>query len=272
MFFRNPEAKPRPAFRDILESMLKDDKQLLNIPSEDGSSHEQAKQLGASLDAGKAMYLRLQHTYLTKPPANKRETIYEAIEQFSLDFMPKNSAAPLQSNEAPPLPSSPIPRAPLTFKASTNSLDIKPPLPATPPPSSRRPPFAKRSSLSTSSQPSSPLHAAKPVAFSSSPSQKPHPLIASPSTKAMPEPVLYNSIDNTLYDDVVGVLSTSMGNSTSNAVDEIYDDVVGVMSNSMRNSASNTGDVIYDDIGNGNTDTNLYDMLPDSCDADYEDI
>ncbi len=265
--------------------MLCDDKELLHISAEDASSHELATQLGVSLDAGKGMYLTLQHTYLKQLPANKRGTIYEAIEQFSssLDFLPKNSPTP--SNVAPPLPSSPIPRAPLTPKASIQSLGNQPYPPATPPSSSSsKSPLSQQSSLlSLLSQPSFSLRSntkpPPPAQKSSllSSSQTPRSPSRAPPTNAKPwqQQMTNEQPGDALYDDVVSVMSPRLGNSTSDDFTEcIYDDIADSKGD---DPDTNLYEVPPDSKG-GAPDTNVYEVPPDAVteynpyDVDYEDI
>ena len=60
---RHPVAGARPKYRDILTSLLQEEKRVLDIPIEDASTHPEACLLGAPMEAGKDMYLGLQHCY-----------------------------------------------------------------------------------------------------------------------------------------------------------------------------------------------------------------
>ena len=61
---RNPVARERPSFHDIMLLLDQNKPVVLEIPQEDLASHPKAGELGASLEAGKNMYSELQHTYL----------------------------------------------------------------------------------------------------------------------------------------------------------------------------------------------------------------
>lgn len=133
--YRNPDVELRPQFRDILTSMLKEDSEILWIPIEDASTHPQASQLGAALEAGKGMYLTLQYSYLSEKPANNCDTIYEAIDHYSSQRdNDKMNRSPLTSQRSypihpPPLPSTPIPvhssKQPLLPALSTASQPME---------------------------------------------------------------------------------------------------------------------------------------------------
>ena len=69
--FRHPVAAARPKYRDILTILLQDERKLLDIPVEDASTHSEACLLGASMEAGKRMYIPLQHCY--NPDATDRD-------------------------------------------------------------------------------------------------------------------------------------------------------------------------------------------------------
>ena len=62
--FRNPIARERPTFDEIALLLNQSEQVVLEIPNEALSSHPQAGQLGAPLEAGENMYLELQHTYV----------------------------------------------------------------------------------------------------------------------------------------------------------------------------------------------------------------
>ena len=61
--YRNPTPADRPTFRDILHTLLGDDKALLAVPEEERATHSLAGVLGSPLDAGKGMYLSRQNCY-----------------------------------------------------------------------------------------------------------------------------------------------------------------------------------------------------------------
>ena len=61
---RNPIARERPSFQNIVLLLNQSEQVLLEIPEEALSSHPQAGELGAPLEAGQNMYSELQRTYL----------------------------------------------------------------------------------------------------------------------------------------------------------------------------------------------------------------
>ena len=61
---RHPYPSGRPVFHDIRLVLLQHDETLLGVPAEALTSHPQAGQLGAPLEAGHYMYPSLQHIYL----------------------------------------------------------------------------------------------------------------------------------------------------------------------------------------------------------------
>ncbi len=246
--------------------MLRDDKELLYIPEEDAASYPLATQLGAMLEAGKGMYLSLQHTYLTTLPINKRETIYEAIEQYSMESLPQTSQSSF-SNAPPPLPSTPIPKAGVTSKMSFRSP------PATPPPPMRKALLQQQSSirsLGAPPLPSSPKPSKTPLSqqlsiaslSSSYPNVKPSPLTKQPGeVRASNKQLIYSNVDDEIYDDVVGVMSsTNSATKNDDFIEDIYEDIA---------DGSNM---------EGAPDTSVYEVPADArdnynpYDVDYEDI
>ncbi len=266
LYYRNPQVKPRPAFRDILESMLRDDKELLHIPKEDAASYRLATQLGAMLEAGKGMYLSLQHTYLTNLPTNKRETIYEAIEQYSMDSLPQSS---FSDGPPPPLPSTPIPKA-----AVTSKMRNEPPPHSTPPPPMRKALLNHQSSIRSlgvppspsSPKPSKPLPSQKPSIASLSSSypsvQLPPPTKQKPGeVRASNEQLIYSNVDDEIYDDVVGVMSsTNSATKTGDFAEDIYEDIAD-----RSNMEGAPGTSVYEVPADARDNYNPYDV-------DYEDI
>ena len=80
---RHPTASDRPNFSEILSSTIKDKQEaVLSIPAKDGSTHEQASLLGASLEAGLDMYKDLQNIYL-KPKEKTASSIKEKQKKTS---------------------------------------------------------------------------------------------------------------------------------------------------------------------------------------------
>ena len=61
---RAPKPKERPAFREVLMSMLEHESEVLHIPPDVTHSHPQAASLGATLKAGYRMYTDLQKKYI----------------------------------------------------------------------------------------------------------------------------------------------------------------------------------------------------------------
>ena len=61
---RHPETSIRPAFRDIVLTLVGSEQMVLNIPEEDSSSNPLAGVLGAPLEAGENMYTDLQKRYI----------------------------------------------------------------------------------------------------------------------------------------------------------------------------------------------------------------
>ena len=245
----------RPMFRDILESMLKDDKELLSIPKEDASISPQATQLGAPLEASKLMYLPLQHVYLSEPQTNKRETIYEAIESFSVE----NS----------------LPKIPLTLQSSITTTP--PPLPSTPKPKAKPPLAQKSSNLSIGGSHSSsgtPTYSKPPL------QQKPSNMSIDSRTSSHPNPPV-----PLRKPPLTGKLS--MGSITNgrpmygNVEDDDYDDIEQMTLGTPYTSSAHDQEDIYDDIAdpsqiNNPPNASIYeipvDTKDDPCDVDYEDI
>lgn len=67
LIHRHPHHSKRPGFNEALRYFLDNEKSVLNIPSEDATTHEKATCLGAELQAGHMMYRNLQALYI---PAN----------------------------------------------------------------------------------------------------------------------------------------------------------------------------------------------------------
>ena len=61
---RNPVATNRPAFRDILLTLLGSQEEVLSIPPEALDVHYLAGLLGSPLDVGQEMYLDMQYRYV----------------------------------------------------------------------------------------------------------------------------------------------------------------------------------------------------------------
>ncbi len=59
----NPNPFSRPCFKDIINTLLRDEERVLQIPIRDASTHESAIILGANLKAGAYMYSDLQQRY-----------------------------------------------------------------------------------------------------------------------------------------------------------------------------------------------------------------
>ena len=62
---RHPDPRRRPGFHDIRLVLSQLDQSILEIPDEDLSTHPQAGELGAEMEAGHNMYFDLQHAYVT---------------------------------------------------------------------------------------------------------------------------------------------------------------------------------------------------------------
>ena len=86
---RHPRPPYRPGFRDILRTLLKDEKTVLHIPPGDISTTQQAGILGASTQASMYMYTDLQQAYLSVK--EKREYDHIADKKYMLSF-PTSSA------------------------------------------------------------------------------------------------------------------------------------------------------------------------------------
>ena len=59
----HPNPFSRPCFKDIINTLLRDEERVLQIPIRDASTHESAIILGANLKAGMYMYSDLQQKY-----------------------------------------------------------------------------------------------------------------------------------------------------------------------------------------------------------------
>ena len=62
---RDPKAKRRPTFRDVLLTMLENESVVLHISSDVTDSHAQAATLGAPLEAALNMYTDVQKAYMS---------------------------------------------------------------------------------------------------------------------------------------------------------------------------------------------------------------
>ena len=60
---RHPETSFRPAFRDVVLTLVGSEQMVLNIPEVDSSTNPLAGVLGAPLEAGENMYTDLQKRY-----------------------------------------------------------------------------------------------------------------------------------------------------------------------------------------------------------------
>ncbi len=60
---RHPETSQRLCFRDIVLTLIGNEKMVLSIPEKDSSTHPLAGVLGAPLETGENMYIQLQNTY-----------------------------------------------------------------------------------------------------------------------------------------------------------------------------------------------------------------
>ena len=61
---RHPKTSLRPAFRDVVLTLVGSEQMVLNIPEEDSFSNPLAGVLGAPLEAGENMYTDLQKRYI----------------------------------------------------------------------------------------------------------------------------------------------------------------------------------------------------------------
>ena len=61
---RHPKTSLRPAFRDIVLTLVGSEQMVLNIPEEDSSTNPLAGVLGAPLEAGENMYTGVQKRYI----------------------------------------------------------------------------------------------------------------------------------------------------------------------------------------------------------------
>lgn len=60
---RHPETAPRPAFQDIVLTLVGSDKMVLLVPSDALEGHPQAGEIGAPVEAGAKMYQDLCKQY-----------------------------------------------------------------------------------------------------------------------------------------------------------------------------------------------------------------
>ena len=66
MYCRNPRAGQRPDFPNVLQSLQHPDRKILTWTPEDVAAYsEQARTLGAPLEAGEALYKELQSLYFS---------------------------------------------------------------------------------------------------------------------------------------------------------------------------------------------------------------
>lgn len=62
----HPNPFSRPCFKEIINTLLRDEDRVLQIPIRDASTHESAILLGASLKTGAYMYSDLQQQYVRR--------------------------------------------------------------------------------------------------------------------------------------------------------------------------------------------------------------
>lgn len=67
-YYRNPTARERPKFRELLLPLISDQETVLAIPQEDLDTHLLAGVLGAPLEAGDKMYMDLRFKYHNSRP------------------------------------------------------------------------------------------------------------------------------------------------------------------------------------------------------------
>ena len=72
---RHPKPLSRPSFKDIINSLLGDESQVLQIPIRDASTHEAAIILGGPLEAGNYLYRDLQTEYDTSTARRPRTPV-----------------------------------------------------------------------------------------------------------------------------------------------------------------------------------------------------
>ena len=94
----HPNPFSRPCFKEIINTLLRDEDRILQIPFKDASTHEAAIILGANLKAGAYMYSDLQLRYIKKSSdplmnGSAQSHDYDHIEdeKFMLSF-PTSSA------------------------------------------------------------------------------------------------------------------------------------------------------------------------------------
>ena len=69
MPIRNPEPESRPSFPEIQVDLQRPDFKILTWTSEDVTAYsEQARTLGAPLEAGEKLYTDIQNTYHVRKP------------------------------------------------------------------------------------------------------------------------------------------------------------------------------------------------------------
>ena len=208
--------------------MLKEDSEILLIPENDASSHQQAAQLGAPLEAGKGMYLTLQHKYLINPPSNKRETIYEAIEQYTSEsYSDEVNKPPLTpqtsfSMAPPPVPSKPIPKSKKPVFRTENQTPLLESM------SMMKAPLTPQSSFGKTPPPlpSTPIPTSKQT--------------LSQRLSAASQPPNYGNMEE-IYDDIEGMSLTTPLESTPNTQpnvyeEDIYEDIVDHSDSSQMDS------------------------------------
>ena len=78
--YRHPETVLRPAFRDILLTLVGSEVVVLNIPEEDSSTNPLAGVLGAPLEAGENMYSELQRRYVDYAARKETDEDYFEID------------------------------------------------------------------------------------------------------------------------------------------------------------------------------------------------
>ena len=66
LLYRYPLAGNRPGFRELVIVLTGNPPDVLSVPQEVHHSHQLARVLGSSLEAGKNMYLDLQNKHLTE--------------------------------------------------------------------------------------------------------------------------------------------------------------------------------------------------------------
>ncbi len=79
-FLRHPETELRPAFRDIVLTLVGNKERVLDIPEEDSSTNPLSVVLGAPLEAGENMYSQLQSRYIDYAARKETEEDYFEID------------------------------------------------------------------------------------------------------------------------------------------------------------------------------------------------